>query len=131
MLIENTPLLQNMKDKMHWLSDRQTLLSQNIANADTPGYKAQDLKPFAAHLDKAGSMPALMMARTSGTHIAPKSETLSGKPIVDRTSEGSVDNSVVMEDQVKKGAETAIDYQLVTNLYRKEMSLLRMATGSR
>ena len=30
--------------KMGWLSERQTVLAQNIANADTPGYKAKDLK---------------------------------------------------------------------------------------
>ena len=130
MLIENTPLLQNMKDKMHWLSDRQQLLSQNIANADTPGYKAQDLKPFAAHLS-GPSAPTLTMAKTAANHIAPRSEATGNKPTLDRVTQGTVDNGVVLEEQMKKGAETAIDYQLVTNLYRKEMGLLRTATGGR
>lgn len=33
-----------------WLSSRQSVLAENIANANTPGYKAQDLEPFAAGL---------------------------------------------------------------------------------
>ena len=35
----------------HWLSMRQSLVAGNIANANTPGYKALDLQPFEAVLD--------------------------------------------------------------------------------
>ena len=31
---------------MRYLTERQTLIARNVANADTPGYKAQDLAPF-------------------------------------------------------------------------------------
>ena len=39
------PLLSMLKERMAWLSQRQDVLSQNVANADTPGYTARDLKP--------------------------------------------------------------------------------------
>ena len=43
--VSSIPLLSLLKERMAWLSQRQDLLSQNVANADTPGYTAHDLKP--------------------------------------------------------------------------------------
>ena len=54
--------------KMGWLSERQTVLAQNIANADTPGYKAKDLKApdFSSMLNKGTNVP---VAKTSKGHL--------------------------------------------------------------
>ena len=38
--------LSMLQQRMTWLSQRQNVLSQNVANADTPGYAAHDLKPL-------------------------------------------------------------------------------------
>ena len=35
-----------LRERMTWLNQRQDVLSQNVANADTPGYVARDLKPL-------------------------------------------------------------------------------------
>ena len=35
-----------LRERMSWLNARQDVLSQNVANADTPGYTARDLKPL-------------------------------------------------------------------------------------
>ena len=40
------PLLSMLRTRMTWLHQRQDVLSQNVANADTPGYVARDLKPL-------------------------------------------------------------------------------------
>ena len=45
MNLPEIPLLSMLKERMGWLNQRQNLLSQNVANADTPGYTARDLKP--------------------------------------------------------------------------------------
>ena len=45
MHMADIPLLSMLKDRMSWLSARQSVLSQNVANADSPGYTAHDLKP--------------------------------------------------------------------------------------
>ena len=44
--LNSMPLLAMLKERMGWLSARQNVLSQNVANADTPGYTARDLRPL-------------------------------------------------------------------------------------
>ena len=52
---------------MTWLAERQSVTAVNIANADTPGYRAQDIASFAAMLDGA----ALALETTSPMHLSP------------------------------------------------------------
>ena len=44
MNLPDVPLLSMLRERMTWLHQRQDVLSQNVANADTPGYVARDLK---------------------------------------------------------------------------------------
>ena len=65
------PLLSQIKGRLSWLDERQRVIAQNVANADTPGYVGRDLQlpaDFAAALRDGGP---LAMARTSAMHIAP------------------------------------------------------------
>ena len=41
MSIGDSAIFGMMSDKMSWLSQRQRVLSQNIANADTPNFKCR------------------------------------------------------------------------------------------
>src|SRR5690349_5580690 len=51
------PLFSMISQRIGWLSERQKVLAENVANADTPNYKARDLKPqdFAALASAAGA----------------------------------------------------------------------------
>ena len=63
------PLLSQIKGRLSWLDERQRVVSQNVANADTPGYVARDLKTptdFAAAMRDGGG---LRMAQTSAAHM--------------------------------------------------------------
>lgn len=60
------PLMGMLRERMSWLNRRQDLLSQNVANADTPGYVARDLKPL--NFEDALKTPSL--AVTNARHIA-------------------------------------------------------------
>lgn len=51
---------------MSWLSERQAVTAANIANSDTPGYRAQDVNSFTSYLDG----PALQLFTTSRMHMA-------------------------------------------------------------
>src|ERR1700759_2694406 len=80
--LPDIPLLSMLKTRMSWLNQRQDVLSQNVANADTPGYSAHDLKP----VDFSDILNATPMARAGGTmmttdprHIAIGSATSSSK----------------------------------------------------
>ena len=114
---------------MTWLGQRQQVLAHNIANADTPGFAAQDLKEpkFGELLHGAGSR--LTMAATSPKHLGggnAAQATLERAPDSEKTTSG---NTVVLEDQMMKVSKTAMDFQLTTNLYRKHLAMIKTALG--
>lgn len=119
-------LFKQMESKLHWLSARQTVLSENIANADTPHYQARDLKPFSEAMT--GAMP---LQRTNAGHITGGSASASPVVAKDRfATETSPDgNQVSLEEQLTKVADTGMDYQMITNLYRKQVSMIKTALG--
>lgn len=54
-------------ERNRWLAARGAAVSSNIANADTPGYRAQEVAPFEAALELASVRPA----QTHASHLAP------------------------------------------------------------
>ncbi len=120
-------LFQGMKAKMDWLNQRQTVLSLNVANADTPGYQPKDLESFdfSQHVSAASLAPK----KTHAAHLsAPAAAGGSRSETDKRPYEVAPDgNSVVLEEQMLKSTQTAMDYQLMTNLYTRNMGMLRMA----
>ena len=110
--------------RLAWVDQRQALLSQNIANADTPGYQGRDLTPFAAQLGRLALAPSQGGGASLGT---PLSASGTG---TDRAHERAVDgNSVALEDQLAKVADSDGTQQLVTGLYHKYMGLFMTALG--
>jgi flagellar basal-body rod protein FlgB len=105
--------------RMAWTGQRQAVLVQNIANANTPGYAARDVTPFkdvlAAQERAAAGLP--QAARPGGTPDR-------------KASEASLDgNAVMLDEQLEKVAETDNANQLAMALYRKYSGLFRTAVG--
>jgi flagellar basal-body rod protein FlgB len=124
-------LFQRMSERMGWLNARQGVLAQNIANADTPHYVPHDMKAlnFVDHL--AEVTPVAQM-RTDPMHMS--GTTQRGSSIDDQKTKkqyetAPVGNSVVLEEQMVKLADAQHSYQLMTNLYRKHVDMLKMALG--
>ncbi len=128
-------LFQQFSQRMRWLSERQQVLTQNIANADTPGYLAKDVKPlsFKDMMTGAGSSGSLQMVSTNAAHLAGVSATAERTAKVENvrnpTEISNTGNTVSIEDETRKAAENNMDYQLVTNLYKKQVGLLMTAIG--
>lgn len=123
------PLFSAMTRRMTWLGERQQVLAQNIANADTPGYAAQDIKEPSFKELMGGASSRLAMAATAPGHIRAGDATKAAvdrTPDTERTTSG---NSVVLEDQMMKVSKTAMDFQLTTNLYRKHIAMIKTALG--
>lgn len=125
------PLFAALRAKMEWLSERQKLLSENIANSDTPGYNARDLKPvdFKALL-KRGS--ASDIAITNPLHLKGGADVqnFNFKPIEQESQESNPSgNTVSIEDQMVKLGETQMEYETATGIYRKQAQLLKLALG--
>lgn len=132
----NLTLFSLMKAKMDVLSARQSVLAENIANADTPGYKTKDvIEPdFNALLRKSttGTSPKLQVTTTSPNHIAPHSSA-SHFAVVNssKTAETSPNgNNVSIEEEMSKVAANQAEYQKTINLYTKAMSMFKTALGN-
>jgi len=128
MSVTDLSLLNQIKGRMGWLDDRQRIIAQNVANSDTPGYGARDLKvptDFAAAMKNDRNVRVMT---THAAHIAP-----AGQPVrfdVSRTpdSETTLDgNSVVVEEQMLKMSESRAAYDAAIGFYQKSMSMIRLA----
>ena len=133
MSINDLPILSALRTKMQWHQERQRVLSENVANSDTPNFKPRDLvePTFDRTGASVGSMGALAMTRTSMSHIAASN---GGEPSFDpdRTEKFQTrpaGNSVDLEDQMLKSADNQMDYAAVTSLYGKSLHLLKTAIG--
>ena len=123
------PLLNVLQQKMTWLNDRQSVLSRNIANASTPGFVPGDLAQ--ADFGTILSESALAIKTTSAKHIAPgSSESGAFRVVQTPGSQSSPDgNSVVVEEQMMKVAETQMAYAEASGLYKKMIAMWRTALG--
>ena len=119
-------LLSALKTRMHYQQARQKVLAQNVANADSPGFRPTDLKP--QKLD--GSSGGVSLARTSAGHMALSGGNGgfdgTGAPRFETTPNG---NAVNLEDEMMKVAQNQSDYQLAASLYSKGLGLMRIAIG--
>ena len=122
------PLLDQIKGRLSWLDERQRVIAQNVANSDTPGYVGRDLKAptdFAAALRQGGT---LQMTRTSANHIAPAAPQNRFQTSAAPDSETTLDgNTVVVEEQMLKMAESRMAYDAAISFYQKSMNMLRTA----
>jgi flagellar basal-body rod protein FlgB len=120
---------------MSWLNERQGVLAQNVANADTPGYVAQDIKPldFAKVLANATSPPQSSpdLATTDPHHIALSGNSapagLNPDDLEDTANNGE---QVSSEEEMIKVADTQAQYQAAANLYSKAVDMMRTAIGT-
>lgn len=137
--LTSIPLMAALKKRMQWLHTNQSVLSQNVANADTPGYKTQELEKqdFSGLVDDltgTGSNRAAstvkMQASRSG-HMAAGGGRLDMPESRDMKDgeESPTGNSVVLEEEMIKVADNQMQYGMVVNLYRKNMGLLKIALG--
>jgi flagellar basal-body rod protein FlgB len=129
----DVPLFSMLHTRMSWLNSRQGVLSQNVANADAPGYTAQDLKPldFETMLKSASPSPFnTTLAVTDPRDIAPANENAQYEAAQsDDTQATATGNTVSLEEEMMKVADTQAQYQTATNLYSKAISMFRTAIG--
>ncbi len=130
--LDDIPLFSMLKGRMGYLTQRQQLIAENVANSDTPGYAPRDLKPFsfAAKLEAATGVGPVAPARTSAMHLAGKPVADSGgwKPKVTPDSETKLDgNQVVLEEEMMKMSDAKMNYDAAVNIYEKAIAMLRTA----
>lgn len=134
MAITDLPLLSMLKTKMRWHQARQSVLADNIANADTPGFQPHDLKAMEKGVAvRAPGLGPVGTARTHETHIAGPVMSARDTSFARKGTEGwettPAGNSVVLEEQMIKVSANQFDFQMASTLYSRSLGLLRTAIG--
>lgn len=137
MTTQNLALFKGLGAKMEYLNTHQRVIAQNIANADTPGYRAQGLKgaDFSSVLkridSKAQTSMSVSQVATQSGHISGSDSTTRSKAVAQRDTYevAPVGNTVIIEEQLINAQRTTSDYSLMTNLYRKNVGMLTTALG--
>ncbi|MFT5005586.1 MAG: flagellar basal-body rod protein FlgB [Paracoccaceae bacterium] len=107
---------------------RQAVIAQNVANADTPGYQAQDLTPFAdsyQNQNSGGFMRAtranhLNAGSSGGNEMAGVKMNLATDPN---------DNSVSIEQEMLKAVDVKRQHDRAIAIYKSSLSILRASIG--
>lgn len=132
MSIVDLPAFSMLRSRMHWHQERQRLLAENVANADTPGFIPRDLSPPKFGPSAHGTAP-VVLARTSTAHIRDLASASSNFP---QERHGSyavrpAGNAVSLEDEMLKVASNAMDYQTAASLYSRSLGLIKLAISRR
>lgn len=121
--------------KMGWLSERQGVLAQNIANADTPDYRAKDLKApsFSKIISNGNPNPNhnVTMVQTAKGHMIAPVNSMGSRLIKERNKDvyevSPNENAVIMEEQLIKISESSMNFKLASSIYSKNLSMFKMA----
>ena len=135
MELTDLPMFGLIRNRMNWLGQRQQVLSQNVANADTPSYRARDLKEFDFREVLDGSRRRQMdvnldrtnIAHSLGTSSSGLSEFSSGE-VRDSYETAPDGNAVVLEEQMIKMSESVTNHGLMTQIYKKQLAMFKMVT---
>ena len=134
MAITDIPILSMLRTRLQWAQERQRVLAENVANADTPHYRGRDLAPlkFEAPTEVAAAPVATVsLTRSASGHIAGIGQ--SNSPFRTESKGGyevrPTGNAVNLEQEMMKVAANQMDYQAVTALYTRSLSLIKTALG--
>ena len=114
--------------RLRWLERRQTVLAQNVANADTPGYVARDVSPFGAALASSQVLTVTDPRHVRGTGAVGDARALRERRSHDIAPNG---NSVSLDEQAIRIADTDQAHALALNLHRRWITLVRSTLSSR
>lgn len=134
MTTQNIGLLKGLVAKMSFLDQRQRVIAQNVANSDTPSYQPRDLLPvdFGRVLQRATNDHMTVRVKTTHRMHMPLSNEVAdpkNRKQKETYEVAPAGNAVILEEQMINASHTLIDYNLMTSLYQKNISMLRTALG--
>ncbi len=105
---------------------RQAISAQNLANADTPGYRPLRLTKFSAQFETNGSMG---IKSTRGRHIGTNStQHHSGVKQAAQTADPN-GNGVSLENELMRAAEAKSDHTRALSIFQSSLKILRLSLG--
>lgn len=139
MSIQDIGLFKALGAKMDYLNQRQGVIAQNVANSDTPNYRPKDLVKvdFADMLktEMGGSaengVRPVSVAVTNEKHLPNADQVMNvkAKKQKDTYEVAPAGNAVIMEEQMMSAGQNMMDYNLMLNVYQKQVGMIRTALG--
>lgn len=137
MTIQDIGFFQAIGAKMNYLNQRQSIIAQNIANSDTTGYRPKDLVPvdfstmLKSQMSSKGALKSVSVATTNEKHLPNAMDNINPKSKKQRNTYevAPAGNSVIIEEQLIKSGQNAMDYNLMLNIYQKQVSMFKTALG--
>jgi flagellar basal-body rod protein FlgB len=132
MPISDIPIFSMLRTRMQWHQERQRVLAENVANADTPGFRPRDLvTPKFDRMTPAG--PAgVTLVRTEAGHQNASAGGGSTSFASTHTAGQEIrptGNAVSLEEEMIKVAANQMDFQAATALYTRSLGMIKTALG--
>ena len=118
-MFKNIGILQTASLLARHSVERHSVIAENIANANTPGYKAKDLEPFSEAF-------ARNAVNNAAEGAAPKFRT---EAIAAKGAASPNGNTVSLEDQMWRGSSAKRDHETAITIYSKALTMLRAGLG--
>lgn len=126
-MYENMDVLRMAHAMASHAAARQTTVARNIANADTPGYRAQDLPSFAQVWASGGDRLALRTTRPGHLSNSLSRAVLRPEPL--DTPLNPNGNNVSLEQEMIRSAELRHQHDMALSIYRSARNILRASLG--
>jgi len=127
-MFENIEMMRMARAMGQHASQRHTTVARNIANADTPGFKAEDVQSFAENYRKAAFST---MRTTDPRHLDAPDWSPAARHTADETGVSPNGNSVSLEEEMLKAAEVKRSHDLSLGIYSSALDLMRTSIGRR
>lgn len=125
-MFEAPEMMRVAQDLARYSGTRQSVIASNIANADTPGYRARDLSPFAETFQSLGSTD---LRQTRHGHLSSAGGSAFWRSIDAGGTPLPNGNTVSLEDEMVKATRASSSHTLALTVYKSSLDILRTVLG--
>ena len=129
--MDASSVTQLLFQQLNYRSERQKVISSNIANIDTPNYKTKDLK-FSDYMNKPKDEYQLKMTLTNKSHMLPQDAL--NQPFemyeVEGLKEQNDGNNVNLDTQMSEMSKNAVMFEALKNSIKKDASWFKLVVDA-
>lgn len=131
-MFQNLEIFQMAQGMAQHAGRLQSLAAQNMANADTPGYAAKTITPFADTLRNSSSDDTQLATRVSHMNGVKADGPIGqvAQIIQDESARSDPNgNSVAIEDEILRAVDAKRQHDRALAIYRSSLNVLRTSIG--